>query len=381
MSKKTLKQFAYDFPDLSDDILKLESLYNSDKIRITVFGKYNHGKTTLLNAIIGENVFGAGDIRTKNSVQKIFYNGIVWYDTPGLAADVSGLDYEESKDAINASDIIFLVHSIREGELDKDELGFIISALKDFPMNRNKFVLILSQIEQMNPNDLADIETAVFWQLCDMHCMVEIVKVSAHLYIKGKRENKAALEDMSNFSRLMQVIQRKKNQRTEARRSELFELKRKITSQLDKKTAFLESEINILLERKSDIMDDFTDDYRDAINGISFKFIYTELDEILTELEQSNDADKAMKMVRIREKKKKIKNAIELFEEKWQTGSKLSSRLDYIDIDFRFDYAFEEAFSEFIPKHVLDIDRQLRIKQERLSTIKEFKTRFLNLNT
>ncbi|HMY00844.1 MAG TPA: 50S ribosome-binding GTPase, partial [Agitococcus sp.] len=87
-----IKKFMTVIPELSSEVERCSFLQKglSDPVRIAVFGKYNHGKSTLLNAVIGkEGVFKASDARETVKNQEFFDKdrNIIWVDTPGLDAD------------------------------------------------------------------------------------------------------------------------------------------------------------------------------------------------------------------------------------------------------------------------------------------------------
>ena len=58
--------------------------------RIAVRGKYNHGKSMLLNALVGTDHFKVADKRETMARSEYEHDGVVWVDTPGLAADPAG---------------------------------------------------------------------------------------------------------------------------------------------------------------------------------------------------------------------------------------------------------------------------------------------------
>jgi GTPase Era involved in 16S rRNA processing len=55
---------------------------NLKEPRIAVFGKFNHGKSTLLNTLTGEDIFKVADIRETTKISEHLHNGIIWVDIP-----------------------------------------------------------------------------------------------------------------------------------------------------------------------------------------------------------------------------------------------------------------------------------------------------------
>ena len=90
---------------------------------ITVVGKYNHGKSRLLNELIGKDLFSVADIRETKELHFAKQQDLQWIDAPGLDADVDEIDDDYAEEALWVkSDIRLFVHAAKEGELDAAEL-------------------------------------------------------------------------------------------------------------------------------------------------------------------------------------------------------------------------------------------------------------------
>ncbi|MGE4319551.1 MAG: dynamin family protein [Deferribacterales bacterium] len=83
---------------------------------ISVFGAYNAGKSTLLNAILGEELFKVGDVPTTYNIDKHNWGSWTIYDTPGIDAPI---EHEETTN-----------EHLRESEC----ILFVISTNGDFEM-------------------------------------------------------------------------------------------------------------------------------------------------------------------------------------------------------------------------------------------------------
>ncbi|WP_171405950.1 GTPase domain-containing protein, partial [Acinetobacter nosocomialis] len=89
---------------------------------ITVIGKYNHGKSRLLNELIGTDIFSVADKRETIQLAEHKQDQVRWLDAPGLDADVAAVDDRHAFEAVwTQADIRLFVHSVREGELDATE--------------------------------------------------------------------------------------------------------------------------------------------------------------------------------------------------------------------------------------------------------------------
>jgi GTPase len=125
-------------------IEEIEELKNRSKnLQIITYGKYNHGKSSLLNALTNkEGRFKYADKRETIEIQNFEEFGINWIDTPGLDADIEEKDDYKANEMLKKSDIILFVHNFKEGEFDNLELNF----LKD---NKEKYIfIILTNLEE-----------------------------------------------------------------------------------------------------------------------------------------------------------------------------------------------------------------------------------------
>lgn len=59
---------------------------------VTVMGKYNHGKSRLLNELSGTEAFAVADKREIVTLFEHIAANVRWLDAPGLDADVNGKD-------------------------------------------------------------------------------------------------------------------------------------------------------------------------------------------------------------------------------------------------------------------------------------------------
>src|SRR3546814_19830606 len=59
---------------------------------VTVVGKYNHGKSRLLNELLGDDAFVVADRRATTPLSAYRCQGMRWLDAPGLASAVNIAD-------------------------------------------------------------------------------------------------------------------------------------------------------------------------------------------------------------------------------------------------------------------------------------------------
>lgn len=75
--------------------------------KIMVYGIYNAGKSTIMNALVGENKAAMSDIPTTKSIQEFHWNEYTIYDTPGINAPEK--DEAVSKEQLQICDVILFV--------------------------------------------------------------------------------------------------------------------------------------------------------------------------------------------------------------------------------------------------------------------------------
>lgn len=106
-------------PGRAHDVARLRALAEAAWPVVTVIGKYNHGKSRLLNEMIGHAAFSVADEHETFALGEHVHDGVYWLDAPGLGADVHTVDDDHALQAIwLQSDIRLFVHAVKEGELD-----------------------------------------------------------------------------------------------------------------------------------------------------------------------------------------------------------------------------------------------------------------------
>ena len=174
-----------------------------EPLKIVVFGKYNHGKSSFLNAWLQQNIFKAADVRCTINVQDYHdqRENIIWTDTPGLDADEQ--DDLMAKSAITHADIVLLIHDAIAGELDKKELDFIKRYSKE--EGKGKLRLLLTKIDQLQPESLAQVELMLDKQLGGSP--VKLFPISSTRYMKYSQKKSRAFYQKSGFSALFPEIE------------------------------------------------------------------------------------------------------------------------------------------------------------------------------
>ena len=191
-------------PGRADDMTRLVTLLESGEPIVTVIGKYNHGKSRLLNELIGRDIFAVADRRETLRLADNVGEGIRWLDAPGLDADVGS---EDDRHAFHAawlkSDIRLFVHAAKEGELDARELALLDELGADGDRTQRSTLFVLSQIDQLAGDaELQKVTSTIAAQLPG----IPLHAVSAVRHRKGADEGKKLLLEKSGMPSLRVVL-------------------------------------------------------------------------------------------------------------------------------------------------------------------------------
>ena len=208
------------FPGRDAEISRLEQLADSDRPPVvTVLGKFNHGKSSLLNELIGESVFAVSDARQTTQLDALEQDGVRWLDAPGLDADVMSEDDRLAlRGTWEVADIRLFVHSVREGELDGSEQALVTDLAADATHSRRAALVVLTQIDQVDEATLANVERIVR----DQVGALEVFPVSATRYKRGREDGKQLMIEKSGMRALKRRITQVAAHVHAARASELL---------------------------------------------------------------------------------------------------------------------------------------------------------------
>ena len=179
-------------------------------VKIAVAGRMNHGKSSLLNSLIGDNIFKVQDIRetTTNSRYELFED-VLLVDTPGLDANIN--DDTIANVAYESSNIILFVHNYNVGDFHKGELE-ALKRIADFHNSEafsDRFILVLTgkdAVTDQNDRELIKLKLLKdIKQFCGLQNFPTF-EVSNTTYMKGKSENKEKLIVYSGIPTLLEYI-------------------------------------------------------------------------------------------------------------------------------------------------------------------------------
>lgn len=266
-----LDRLAALLPSSRANLRRLSVLLDSgEQPKIAVFGKYNHGKSTLLNALIGKEVFKVADKRETITVNEYMHEDVLWIDTPGLDADVNGEDDRRAMTAaLESADILCLVHNVKAGELDRSEMHLYQQLMRQDSNYRSKLMLVLTQIDQVSAAELEQVVTVIRSQLPDL----KIAEVSAQRYTRGIVENKIGFVKASRMIEFQDYLQSLKDEVADLRQKEALRLIRKarveLTELINDRRNARESAISNIKQYSEEFWSDMKNAHEKIVNRAS----------------------------------------------------------------------------------------------------------------
>lgn len=173
---------------------------------IMVYGVYNAGKSTLINALLGQELAAVADVPQTAEVQGYRWGDFEVLDTPGIDAP---LEHEAiTREQLIQSDVvIFVVNPLGVVEEEKT-----LDVLLELVLAGKMVFLVLNCKNRFDPIDLARVKDelreriqlkAGTRQLLDH---IPIVEVNARSALKAKLENKQNLLNSSGFPKFESAL-------------------------------------------------------------------------------------------------------------------------------------------------------------------------------
>lgn len=189
-----------------DSIQRLRDEYEEKKndslLQVMLFGSYNAGKSSLINALLMEEVAATGDVPKTALADRYYWNGCYLLDTPGVNAPIEHEAITQAQ--IDRSELILFV--IRQGDQDvKDVYERMFNMLA-----RNKQIFIVFNHE-LNPDDLPealDRLTGIMAEYAASHQIdlqrvggIPVLVVNINTAIRARLKGSEALAEHSGITR------------------------------------------------------------------------------------------------------------------------------------------------------------------------------------
>jgi len=191
----------------------IESKLNDFRPTLMIYGAYNAGKSTLLNALFGKEEFAkTGDAPETKEVHEYEYNGYTIFDTPGLNA--RGEDDIVTAEHLNKSEVVLFVIS-NNGSLEEE---FVYNKISEVVKVNKPIIIVLNNKSgiDLNSQESTEILDKVSKNLIKIgdrnnihkiETKVQVCMVNAKSALKSKIENKSIMLKKSNILILEEMIE------------------------------------------------------------------------------------------------------------------------------------------------------------------------------
>ena len=299
-----MKDYAEEFRRRIDEIDR-----DSKKILIINAGSMNHGKSSLFNSLLDRNAFAENDVReTVVSKDEPWIEDVYLIDTPGLNAEES--DDVEAYAAYKRANMIVFVHTLKVGELKRNELNAIniIKGVLGEKYFWNHFCLAMTFLDaeknDENINAIVDKTLNDIANTCGGKNF-PLFLISNSRYKKGSSENKQVLIEKSGILQLRTFLRHSvstwRNENSDIRKQRITRAKQELMIEIDGERGRIQNEIarkrNELESRQRDFLyklQSAVDSYRydrDELNEKKTMLRYAQ--EELEELIEQHDIDRA----------------------------------------------------------------------------------------
>ena len=168
-------------------------------IYIVNAGRMNHGKSSLLNSLLGREAFRVADVReTRENAKAEYRKDVFVVDTPGLDADE--MDDKEAFEVYKRANVILFVHNPRVGELHRSEIDHIgrIAAVVGAEYFWQHFAFVLTFQEEFGMEKLEEIREKIKMSLKDAFGVegMPLFIVSNARYARGVQEQDAKKKEI-----------------------------------------------------------------------------------------------------------------------------------------------------------------------------------------
>lgn len=190
----------------------INSKLNDFKPTLIIYGAYNAGKSTLLNALFGQDELAkTGDAPETKEVCEYPFNGYTIYDTPGLNA--RGEDDIITTEHLTKSEVVLFVIS-NNGSLEEE---FIYNKISEVVQANKPIIIVLNNKTGIDLNsreaiELIDKVSINLRKVGDrkrierIESKVDVCMVNAKSALKSKLENKKIMLAKSNIKVLEEMI-------------------------------------------------------------------------------------------------------------------------------------------------------------------------------
>ena len=198
-----------DLSDLVDSEKLVKEIQQSaadSTLRIMLYGAYNAGKSTMINALLGQELAVVNDIPTTDKIDQYSWQGMYLLDTPGVNAPI---DHEEValEQLERCSTILFV---IREGDTDTDNIYARLLSL----LQKEKKIFIILNHQLVDKEDQEKAANHIFKILTEMAHQrgisdeslgkIEVCPINARTALNGRLRQHEKMIQHSGFSNFIE---------------------------------------------------------------------------------------------------------------------------------------------------------------------------------
>lgn len=162
--------------------MSLNNTPSADRIHIGIFGKRNAGKSSVINAITGQNLAIVSDIKgtTTDPVLKAMellpLGPVVMIDTPGLddSGELGKLRIRKAYQILNKTDIAVLVVDGSAGMTDEDEQILTQIKTKEIP-----YVIVMNKADLVSDTSILPQDNMIWVSTVDNYNIYELKELIA----------------------------------------------------------------------------------------------------------------------------------------------------------------------------------------------------------
>lgn len=183
---------------------ELDSKLGDFNPQLMMYGCYNAGKSTIVNALLGKEVAKVSDKPETSKIDKYEYNGYTIYDTPGINAPQK---HEEiTQEHYKKCEIIIFV--MNGGDLESEINYEVIKKVVD---DKKPVLIVLNQKQGVSEEE-EKLQTDKIYHNLEKCAIsdeeIQVIVLNAKNALKGKLENKPLLLKDSGFIALENAIDR-----------------------------------------------------------------------------------------------------------------------------------------------------------------------------
>ena len=166
-------------------------------IKVMMYGVYNAGKSTLINALLGENLAAVGDVPMTERIEQYQWKNYTIFDTPGIDAPKAHEIVTEAQ-LRTVDGIIFVVNPQGVVE-ERKTLEVLVALLAD----RRKVFLVFNEKQKLSDEDFMKLKDAVRIRIQEIAAArglhnilkeIPILRINAKLALKARTEDPRFLE-------------------------------------------------------------------------------------------------------------------------------------------------------------------------------------------